>query len=263
MICNKGLIEVHANRHPQLPTESTCEKNTQAIPVDGIWASPSLDCLAAGYYGYGELVIGKTDHRMIWADFSYESALGFKPPEPTYSTPQRLTLTDPRVVQKYNKILRREHTRQKLGPRAFALQAAIPSGLTTEHHKEYEKLAHIDICARQHANKKCQKLRMAAREYSDTLKITRGSIDLWDLMERKRNGIKASTKKIRRLMRLTGETTAFQESLQTIESKRKTAMSVYKKMWKQASKEREQFGKRLIKARAKARNTTAAAQERQ
>ena len=105
MICNKGLVEVHSTQHPTLPTESTCNKNTQEIPVDGIWASPTLDCLAAGYHGYGEIIIGKTDHRMIWADFSYESALGFKPPEPKYSAPQRLTLTDPRVVNKYNKIL--------------------------------------------------------------------------------------------------------------------------------------------------------------
>jgi hypothetical protein len=44
-------------------------------------------------------------------------------------------------------------------------------------------------------------------------------------------------------MRLTGETTAFQESFQSIGDKRKKAMSEYKKMRKQASKEREQFGK--------------------
>jgi chemotaxis protein histidine kinase CheA len=104
---------------------------------------------------------------------------------------------------------------------------------------------------------------MAAHEYSDTLKVTRATIDMWDLMEQKRNGIRASTKKIRRLMRLTGKMTAFQENVQSIGIKRKQAMSAYKKVKKQASKEREQLGKQLIKARAKARNTTVAAQERQ
>jgi hypothetical protein len=59
MICNKGLVEVHSTQHPTLPTESTCNKNTQEILVDGIWASPTLDCLAAGYHGYGEIIIGK------------------------------------------------------------------------------------------------------------------------------------------------------------------------------------------------------------
>ena len=263
MLQSKGLTEVHSKRHPHLPSASTCNKNNKDIPVDGIWASPSLECIAAGYYGYGEIIVGKTDHRMIWADFTYESALGFKPPEPKYVAPQRLTLTDPRVVKKYNQILKKEQSRQKLGPRAFDLQTSVPNGLRTQHHKEYETIAHLDDCARKHANKKCRKLRMAAHEYSDTLKITRATIDMWDLMERKRNGIRASTKKIRRLMRLTGTMTAFQETLHSIGIKRKQAMSAYKKMRKQASKEREQFGKRLIKARAKARNTTVAAQERQ
>jgi hypothetical protein len=263
MLRTKGLIDVHADKHPHLSTEATCNKNTQDIPVDGIWASPSLHCTAAGYLGFGEVIIGKTDHRMLYADFSYESTFGFQPPEPSYKTPQRLTLTDPRVIKKYNKILRQEHDRLNLRPRAFALQEAIPNGLTPDQLQEYETLAHLDLCARRHANKKCRKLRMGALEYSDTLKTARGAIDLWDLMERKRNGIRASTKKIRRLMRLTGEMTAFQKTLQSITIHRKMAMSAYKKLKKQASKEREQFGKRLIKARATARGTTVAAQERQ
>ena len=168
MLYSKRLHDVHAKQHPHLPTEETCNKNTQGIPLDGIWASPSLECSAAGYCGFGEIVIGKTDHRMIWADFSYESALGFQPPEPSYIIPQRLTLTDPRVVKKYNKILRQEHSWQKLGSRAFALQADITNSLTTAHHKEYETLAYLDKCAREHTNKKCRKLRMATHAYSDT-----------------------------------------------------------------------------------------------
>jgi hypothetical protein len=99
MLRNRGLQDIHATQHPQLATEATCNKNTQAIPVDGIWTSPSVECLSAGYLGFGEIIIGKTDHRMIWADFSYESILGFQPPEPSYRPPQRLTLADPRVVK--------------------------------------------------------------------------------------------------------------------------------------------------------------------
>jgi hypothetical protein len=185
MLRTKGLLDVHAAQHPHLATQVTCNKNTQGIPVDGIWASPSLDCIAGGYLGFGKLLMGKTDHRAIWADFSYESALGFTPPEPVYKAPQRLTLTDPRVVQKYNKVLRQEHQQQKLSTRSFDLQSAVPQRLTTPNKQEYEKLAHLDKCARSHPNKKCRKLRMGALEYSDTLKIARGEIELWDLLERK------------------------------------------------------------------------------
>jgi hypothetical protein len=69
---------------------------------------------------------------------------------------------------------------------------------------------------------------MGAIEFSDSITIARGKIDLWDLLDRKRNGIRASTSKIRRLMQLTGEMTGFQETIPSILIKRKTAMSEYK-----------------------------------
>jgi hypothetical protein len=65
MLRSKGLVEVHSAQHPQLPPRATCNKNTQDIPVDGIWASPSLECSSAGYLGLGEIIIGKTDHCLI------------------------------------------------------------------------------------------------------------------------------------------------------------------------------------------------------
>ena len=263
MLRRLGLVDIHQFKHPHLSTESTCNKNTQDIPVDGIWASPALDCIACGYYGYGELVMGKTDHRMIWGDFGYESAFGFKPPEPAYSAPNRLTLADPRVIRKYNKVVRQEHTRLRLKQRAFAIQTAIPNGLEERHWREYEKLAHLDFCARKHASKKCRKLKMGAIPFSDNVAVVRGAVDMWSLLQRKREGIKASTKKIRRLMKLTDEMTAFSYSLPEIKQKRKEAMSKWKKLKKNAGTLRAQFGKKLIKARAKERKTTVAVQEKQ
>jgi hypothetical protein len=263
MLRQLGLVDVHHSKHPYLSTVSTCNKNTQNIPVDGIWASPSLDCVAAGYYGYGELTMGKTDHRMIWADFSYESVFGFKPPEPEYNAPQRLTLADPRVVRRYNQVLLQEHNRLHLCTRAFSIQKAVPEGLQLQHRQEYEKLAHLDSCARKHAKKKCRKLRMGAIPFSDSINKARGSNDLWELLERHRNGVPASKKKIRRLMHLTDEMTAFQKTLPEIIAKRRESMSLYKKLKKKATTLREQFGKKLVKARAKERKTTVEVQEKQ
>jgi hypothetical protein len=77
MLRSLGLVDVHHTKHPHLPPNSTCDKNHQSVPVDGIWASPSLDCVAAGYLGFGELVMGKTDHCLLWADFLYASIFGF------------------------------------------------------------------------------------------------------------------------------------------------------------------------------------------
>ena len=263
MLRSMGLIDVHCDKHPHLTTTATCNKNQRGIPVDGIWASPSLDCISAGYYGFGELVIGKTDHRMIWADFSYESTFDFQPPTPAYKAPQRLTLDDPRVVKRYNKVLLQEQQRQRLGQRAFSIQDEVTAGLNINHLQEYETIAHLDRCARKHAAKNCRKLRMGAVPFSDIIKKARGAVDMWELLQRKKNGTRASTKKIRRLMHLTGEMTAFNETSKTIETKRREAQSRYNKAKKEASTLREQFGKRLMIARAKDKKTTIEVEEKQ
>jgi hypothetical protein len=85
---------------------------------------------------------------------------------------------------------------------------------------------------------------------------------MWNLLQRKRDGVKASTKKIRRLMRSTGEMTAFQKTPTEIRIKRKEALSRWKKLKKNADSLRAKFGKRLIKARAKARHTTVEAEKK-
>jgi hypothetical protein len=105
------------------------------------------------YYAFEEIVIGKTDHRMLWANFTYQSAPGFQPCKPSYTTPQRLTLQDPRVVKKYNKILLQEHARLRLNNRAFKLQKELLSGLKQHHRQEYKTIANLDFCARRQANK--------------------------------------------------------------------------------------------------------------
>ncbi len=82
-------------------------------------------------------------------------------------------------------------------------------------------------------------------------------------MSKKRNGLRASTTKIRRLMRLTGERRALRISMDAIKIKQKEANSLLKKTKKNADQERTNFGKRLIRARAKARNTSIEAEEKQ
>jgi hypothetical protein len=77
---------------------------------------------------------------------------------------------------------------------------------------------------------------MGAVPFSDTIKKARGAIDMWDLLQRRKDGTQASCKKIRRLMHLTGEMTAFNETLESIILKRKAAQSQYNKFKKEAGK---------------------------
>ena len=64
-------------------------------------------------------------------------------------------------------------------------------------------------------------------------------------------------------MHLTGKMKAWKLSIHLIGLKRNAAMSKYRQLKKKSKEERVHFGKRLIKACAKERNTTVAAQETQ
>ena len=87
-----GLIDAHYYRHPNQATVATCTKNQSSVPIDGMWTSPSIDILAAGYSGFGEYSIGNADHRLLWIDVSTTSCFGIDPPRPSYRQPRRLTL---------------------------------------------------------------------------------------------------------------------------------------------------------------------------
>ena len=104
---------------------------------------------------------------------------------------------------------------------------------------------------------------MGKHDYSVALHTACSAVDMLDLLIRLRNGVPCSVTKIRRLMKLTNEMRAFRIPLSSILVKRKTAMSNYKKLKKTSTQERVKFGKQLIKARAKAKHTTIAAQEKQ
>jgi formylmethanofuran:tetrahydromethanopterin formyltransferase len=102
---------------------------------------------------------------------------------------------------------------------------------------------------------------MGAVLYSLDIKIYIGAIELWELLEQKHSGTKTSTKKIRRLMKVTGEMTAFNQILVSIEKKLGTAKAKYKKLKKQSFELRVAFGTKLMAARAKERNTTVEVQK--
>ena len=256
-----GLVDAHCHRHPHLPTVATCSKNRSEIPIDGIWCSASVDILAAGYSGFGEYPIGHADHRLLWVDVSACSCFGLVPPSPTYTQPRRLTLQDPRVVKRYNKLLISAYERHQLPQRARRLYGQYNN---FDHHAqtEYETLAQLDLQCRRYADRRCRKLRMGNTPFSDTLKKADQAVQLWLLLRKKRNGNRASIKKIRRLMRQTDSPTALDASLPDIQRQLLSARRTYKQIKRNANAHRKEFHKRLMRAKATHHGIDSASQER-
>ena len=211
-----GLIDAHQDKHPSTPTVATCPKNRSNIPIDGIWISPSIEVTAAGYSGFGEYPMGNTDHRLLWVDINIHSCFGFNPPQAHYRAPRRLTLKDPRVVKKYNKLLNNAYATHRLPQRALQLQQQLPT-FDIIAQQEYEKLAELDFQCRQYAERRCRKLHMGKVPFSENLRKADDVVQLWMLLKKKRTGLRVSIKKIRRLMRSAQQPEALERSLSEIQ----------------------------------------------
>ena len=252
MIQRWGLIDAHYYCHPNQTTVATCAKNQSNVPIDGMWTSPSIDILAAGYSGFGEYPIGNADHRLLWIDVSTTSCFGIDLPRPIYRQPRRLTLQDPRVVKRYNRILQAEMERHRLPQRANRVYHALPA-FSLLAKAEYEKIAELDVQCRRFAEKRCRKLHMGQVPFSDTLRKADQAVQLWLLLRKKRTGNRASVKKIRRLMRQCQQMDAMEVSLPVIYQRLTESRTQYKSIKRQASEHRIKFRDRLNRAKAKSR----------
>ena len=102
MTSKLGMHEAVLRMHrPSVPPE-THNRNTQQIPIDGIFVTPGIQPTQGGYTSYGQCVA--SDHRSIWLDIPYTSILGHNLPDMHRRPTRRLQAKDPRLVDKYNKI---------------------------------------------------------------------------------------------------------------------------------------------------------------
>jgi hypothetical protein len=73
MFCESSMREVLLEINSDLPATSTLNRNFQDIQIDGVFATPSVQLQAGGYFAFGQGP-GK-DHRCLWFDISPINAL--------------------------------------------------------------------------------------------------------------------------------------------------------------------------------------------
>ena len=132
----RGLINTHFYRHPNLPIPATCDKNTQNIPIDGIWISPNLDIERAGMKGFGTIEMLKTDHRFLWVDITNNSLFGYQTPKPERIQVQGLSLNDPECIRRFNAGVRKFRSRNNIPKQIFQLEDKARHGSFDETDKQ-------------------------------------------------------------------------------------------------------------------------------
>ena len=111
--------------------------NGGTYPIDEIFVPANITISSAGYFPCGS---GEGDHRPIWVEIDKDSALGANfPPLPTY-TARRLKCQDPRIVERYLKVLHQYFEKHGLYTRLHCLYRNHSIPLSPQDIKEYEKL---------------------------------------------------------------------------------------------------------------------------
>ena len=239
---SRNMIPAVASRHGRnLPATH----NNGSLPIDEIFCSDTLQLVASGYLEHGSSL---SDHRPIWVDINKTSMIGSKSTlKPTFEA-RKLKTNDPRVVNKYIKILREQLDNDNVLQRAATLNKSISDNiLSTQQRIEYEELDKLRTKAMKVAENQCRKLKMGAVKWSPKLQNARNKIEYYTLSRRKKLGRKVSSKILLRLSKRTG-CNAVALSVQELGKAIKEAYKQYKKVKKESWKVREEFLSQLAEA---------------
>jgi hypothetical protein len=250
-----GLKEAILERNKESSPPATQNRNNSREPIDGIWVTPGLTAVAAGYEAFGDAC--PSDHRALWADFTYEDILGFSPPPLTSPDARRLRTEDPRLTARYNSRVKAALDKERLPEQLFSLEAAARvNGWLEEYERQYNDIQRRQLRIRKDIESSIRKLKTGEVPWSPKLQRFRTEIELWTMILRKRKGVKVSNKRIRRFMRKTGIWNALKHDLEDTIKRLAEIHQSYKEAKTHADVWRNDFLESLAEAKAAKNDTT-------
>jgi hypothetical protein len=132
-----GMKNAILERHKHLSPPATHNRNQCREPIDGIWISKCLDVIAAGFLAVGDGC--PSDHVALWIDLRKQDVLGSKA-ETIAPKIHKLTTDDPRLVDKYNRLAKKELQKVFTKERLTTLSLIKPELWTDENVTEYNAL---------------------------------------------------------------------------------------------------------------------------
>ena len=117
-LADRGIIDVMKEKHQYRGVPNT--RNPGSKPIDGIFASNSLEVVRCGYDAGDTLM---SDHRFIWAQFSWNSMLGTHRSKVCSPKERRLQTQYEKVMKKFNALFEEQIDIHKLLEKAQILDA--------------------------------------------------------------------------------------------------------------------------------------------
>lgn len=253
-IQHTGLREVLLTCHGN---HALATYNGGLNPIDGIFASPSIDILVGGYleFGFGP----PTDHRGLWVNIHYQVAFGHIMPAIATAQARRLKTKDLRIVKRYTDVWSQFITDHNMLTRAYQLQATCTYPLSPSLQREMDALDTLRHEGVLLASRKCRKLPMGAVAWSPTIQRARELVETWGLILKKKEGKRVSSRLLSRGMSKLHIVLRIQEiTLDQIIAEKRAALKEYRFLRKSSLALRQTHLKEIAEARAAVGNNTKA-----
>jgi hypothetical protein len=250
-----GLRDAILDKHSQLSPPATHNRSNQRQPIDGLFVTPGLQAVAARYSAFGAGC--PSEHRVLWADFTYTDAFGLSSTPLVSPGAGRLNTKNPRLVEKYVQQLQKQLVHSGLAKRLFSLElCATQQGWSTSLQDDYDDIQAAHLKLRRQVKLKLRKLCMGGIPWPPKLQGFRNAIELWSMILGKRKGIKVSNTRFCRFMAKTGIWNAFLADKVGAEMNVKTAHRLYRAAKQDASVWRDEFLHSLATHTAKKNGTS-------
>jgi len=236
--------------------------NGGTVPIDGIFASPTIEILFGGYFEFG--FCPPTDHRGLWIDVHYQVAFGHIMPTIVTAQARRLKNTDPRIVQRYTDILSQFIQNHNLLERAYQVQRECTYPLQPHLQLEMQSIDSLRRLGMLLADRKCRKLPTGAIAWSPTVQRARDLVEIWGLLLKKKEGRRVSSRLISRGMARHHLMFRVRDiTISQIIDNKKAALKAYHSLKQSSTVLRQTYLEELAEARALAGNNSKAVELRQ
>jgi len=223
------MTEAILRRHG-LQGQGTRKRNSTSTPIDGIWVTPGINVVKAGYFDSYEVVMN-TDHRCVWIDVHFESVFGHDIPLAKRKAARGLHCKDPRLIDNYIKLYHQFAMPIQLFQKVKDLDSNAKHMTKSQVIEVYEELDVIRCQATAFAEAKCRKLRTGQVAFSLELSEARSIIKVWSLLVSKAKGRKVSSRFIAQSLEkvnLLAEVRGYDEA--TLQERLKSAYQEYYKI---------------------------------
>ena len=249
---HEALMDRHGECAP-----ATC--NMGSSPIDGIWATSSLEISGGGYFNFEAGLPG--NHRTLWLDLTYMQALGHSQPALIRRDGRRLKLDDPRCVARYIKYRKAHAKHHNLRAKHFANERAAAFPARPSANLIHDQNDSLTVAGMKWAEEKCRKYRGGGVPWSPEVEASRREVMLVEALITRRKGQKVGSRYIRRMEKRL-KVNFHRMSLDQLRRQLRKSTAKYRQNKGKAEPLRKSFMKDLADARAANNNTSQATELR-